>query len=251
MKVLKEEKTFVIILGLLLVCLLVIAFVKKGPLSFRKVELIYDAPFLKEDVKGLDFETVNASIKVKNVEESDLINIKIYGADSNKIKAYFEEEILHIVYENEEETKDEEYILVELPPSYTKDLVLTSVKGNIEAEKFKSSYIKVNTKEGNVDIKSCKRLTLNSDSGNVNVGSISKKIVLKTISGNVNIDKLSLSVDSKIKTESGNITIKKASDLYFSVSSKTGVVKTSKNGNKKDNKLVITTESGNVTINKG
>ena len=219
----KDKRNTLIVLGIIVICTIVVLFLENGS------RVLLDEQYDKLD--GIVINSDLADIEVEYIGSRD-INILIYGKRKDSFNYYVEDNILFI---NKESSRGfcllncKDKILLYLPQEFSY-LDITSEMGNIDTGK-KVLYDK---------------LIINSSIGNIEIGSV-KEVDIKTDIANVNIKEINAVADSNIITNSGDVVVKKTSDLDIDASSNTGKEDIK---NTKDNTytLTIKTETGNIKV---
>lgn len=245
----REEKPFLISLGIVLVFFVVALLSKHIHIAALKVENIYESTFAIEDLRNIKFETHNSDLIIENTDEKD-IKVTIYGINDKEIYAYNNGDELQVRYMNQNTFDDkEEYMKVSIPESYKYDLGVLTAGGNIEIADYSKANLNVESTSGNIDLGIANKLTLKNQTGNTSIDKVTNTLSLKSISGDVNIEYLSLKNDSKIETNSSNVDINKINKVYVKTKTTDGEVSVKKNGKKTYTTLNITTNTGNITVN--
>ncbi|MCB0371057.1 MAG: DUF4097 family beta strand repeat protein [Bdellovibrionales bacterium] len=149
-------------------------------------------------------------------------------------------------------------ILINVPTSYSKEIEITSVSGNISIEKMKLELANFKTVSGDITLNHLGLLNLNTTtvSGDINIhDSKIEKVSGKSVSGDFEFDS-QITVSSHLTSISGAVKLKmpKTTNYDFNLSSVSGKIKNSQpiETDSKKNTLKISidikTTSGDIEI---
>lgn len=198
--------------------------------------LIKEEKYDLKEIKDLKFSFVSSDVKFL-VSEDDQLRVVQYGnkkskefidnVSSNSIEISDDTKMNFIFFNFQYGSRYEIY----LPSSYSNNLDIRTVSGEINLDDFK-----LNLKDFNIK----------TTSGDISIDSIieSKDTQIKSVSGEIRINELTNS-DSIIKTTSGNINIDKLKSKDITMSSISGELEL---GNI-EGILDLNTTSGDISIN--
>lgn len=166
----------------------------------------------------LDFKSSNIKLILTDEEQ---IRVVQYVSNKNKNKNILMSQRNGNTLEISENVKKGIYLFywnnvnydIYLPKSYSKNLELIDVSGDVEVDELEMQNIKINLSSG--DIKIAKNLKANeidivTISGDMNIQNISsEKVKIESTSGDIDIGKIT--GDIKLKTISGEILARKLS----------------------------------------
>lgn len=205
--------------------------------------------------KKLIIKSFSGDIAMKSTNET---KIKIVA--TGRLDKSASERLLHvselpdevIISEPEDAVKDLE-VRLEIPVSFTKELEIVSVSGDVTMENLTLSTSSVKTVSGGVTLNQINspELTVSTISGDTKIhNSALKSVSGKSISGEIEIDNKE-SAETKIKSISGDIKLKmpKTTPFQFNIKTISGDIK---NDHSKDDNSKLTVEisttSGDITI---
>lgn len=214
---------------------------------------IYTKKYSIEEVNYLDINSISADIFVYPSEDND-IKVEIYGRekDKNAYQINLTEEGLKIKQGKRNHfcigfCSLDQRIVLYLPDTYTKDMKIHSVSGDIESRKEFVSNLDLQTVSGEVEIESAKTLTATTTSGDIEIGKVGD-VSLEAVSGDISIRDLALTKKATIHTVSGDVEIERTNDIYITTSTTSGDVEIEKNNRNSDIQLKVTTTSGDIDI---
>lgn len=274
-----ENKTLGIIkisiLGVIAVTLIMILVLIIGGHKFDgivvkgKNKLVYNQSF-KEEIKNIKVSTVNNDVKI--VESNDeQINVKIYDDKDTKPEVTVEDDTLIIT--NKEEKKkigifininNNSRIIISVPKNSIYNLKVEGTSSDIDS-KLDLGDININTVSGDINLRNAKTVNVKTTSGDISlenttgldaktvsgdisVDKIDNTLEIGTTSGDVTIEEINLNTNSKIKTISGDVSIRRTNDIFIETSTSSGDVKINKNNRHAECELDVKTTSGDITI---
>lgn len=176
----------------------------------------------------IDAEYSNIEI---NFLDTDTVSVLIYGKKADELSVKEEDKVLTI---KKTSTKGvcilncDDKIILYLPKNFER-LDITTEMGDINAKGTTINDVYIKSKIGNVNL------------GTVKVADIETEI------GNVTIEELDGEFDSIIKTDTGNVTIKKTNNLNIEASSNSGRINV-KDTKDNDYTLTVETNIGNIKV---
>lgn len=187
-------------------------------INFKKIKL----GVRESKTLVLDKEYDNVYDKI--IIESTASNIEVKNTDSDKIKVnvYSEKNNVNVnTTDNTLKVKDNTKpckriclgfkitkIVLEVPTSYDKQIVLNDSFGNIKVESV--SDLKIIEGFGNITIDSVNNLDLHNSFGDSKIGKVTNCVKLHNDFGDIKINSLVANLESKIDTDFGDIKIETA-----------------------------------------
>ncbi|MFN9067802.1 MAG: DUF4097 family beta strand repeat-containing protein, partial [Bdellovibrionales bacterium] len=173
-----------------------------------------DEWIIKNSITNIQIETINGDIEIVTVPDKNNIQISARGKLNKKkaprlLEVLESEKELSITQPDQSAVKSLQ-LKIEIPESYSGELIVNTVTGDFSANNFKPENIKLNSISGDisfVDITS-NQVQLKSVSGDINLDNVlAKELESITTSGDVSIHFPGLQNDIKfdIQTVSGDI----------------------------------------------
>ncbi len=233
--------------------------------KFEKEELIKTDSFDINSINAIDINTIH-DVRFITTDEKE-IEVKIFGSKNDKVDINLNNNILKINYNHHKVCFGfcffNNYIEVHIPKNYNKDIDINTISGNIELDTFMASKLNLQTTSGeiklgvfnkvnavsvsgDIDIESVNIAEIKTTSGDININSINDSFELITTSGNIDINNIVLKKNSKIKTVSGDVVIKKKNDIYIESNTTSGDINIKNNNRLAETILNIKTVSGNI-----
>ena len=254
--------------------------------DYEKVEL-YNNGFSVEGIEKLDVDLISTDVNVYYAD-IDEVRVVINGKEDREDKYIVSKENNMIQIKEKSYINfcfgfcfyDEEVIIF-LPESFNKDIKVKETSGDVRINESFDSNMVLETVSGDVKIKNSKNVKIKTTSGDVEIGKTNDlevhttsgdikvlnaknvniittsgelmleevgNIDLVTVSGDIRIDKMEINKDSKIKTTSGDVEIRKINDVYIETNSVSGDISIAQNNRYANNKLFIKTTSGDITV---
>lgn len=247
-------------------------------------ELIVDESY-DIDFDKISIEADASDIEV-NISDDEKFRIVIYADEDNTKVETTNNELSVISLESpcvgfcfhRKLAKIEVYI----PKNYENLIKIENKYGNISVAKFSNADIKIEENCGDVKVLGGKIVTINNDygditldyakearieesAGDVKIGEVDEVIVTNNLGdihinqvnhyldanndcGDIKIDNISLSKDSKIKDNLGDIKIKTSGDIYIDADTDLGKVKLNKRNKDSDVTLTIKNDCGDIIV---
>ncbi len=139
-------------------------------------------------------------------------------------------------------------VFIYLPPNYINDLELESNFGDIEAQ-TNVSNIFIKSDCGDVKLEEAKNVKIDMDLGKVEIDRITDYVYISTDSGDVLINHLTITKDSKISAELGEIEIKNASGMFIEAETDLGDIDINKNDRRALYTLNLVNDCGDIKVN--
>lgn len=250
--------TLLSIVAILLIGLMISMMNERMEFGFMSKEKLDGEPidtkkYSTEEVNYLDINSIAADIFIYQSEDND-IKVEIYGRekDRNEYQINLTEEGLKIKQGKRNHfcigfCSLDQRIVLYLPDTYTKDMKIHSVSGDVESRKELVSNLELQTVSGEVEIESAKTLTATTTSGDIEIGKVGD-VSLEAVSGDISIRDLMLTKKATIHTVSGDVEIERTNDIYITTKTISGDVKVEKNNRYADIQLSVTTTSGDIDI---
>lgn len=276
-----NSKTLKIILAFILIFIIislsgVLVYVLSGHSFYwggfnNKKELLVNEEYLASDVEKINVNTKEADIKFIP-KAIDKIVVRIYGNNKSEAKVNLDNNTLNVDYNTSfvcfAFCFESSYVEIEIPEEYIGDVNVNSVSGEITLPSIKSQNVKLKTISGDIDLGSvgdygkvevettsgditiagADHLIAKTISGEVKVASITSSLDIITTSGDILVDDVFLVTDSKIKSTSGDVRIRKINDVYVEAKTTSGDIDISNNNRMSGIVLTITTVSGDVEV---
>ena len=218
----ESKKAFFILLAISIIVVVSILIFEKGSKVLNQSKY--------EDLDKIVIDSELSNIEVEFLD-TDSVSILIYGKTNDELSVKEEDKTLTI---KKTSTKGvcilncDDKIILYLPKEFER-LDITTQMGNIDAKEVIINDVNIKSKIGNV-----------------NLGTI-KSANIETEIGNVTIENFEGEFDSYIKTDTGNVTIRKTKNLDVEAKTNSGKVNVKET---KDNDYVLTIETnvGNIKV---
>lgn len=238
-------------------------------IDFDKVNIVADASDIEVNISDDDkFKVLIYSDKADTKVETDDNNLSISVVEKSCFGFCFHRKL----------SKIEVYV----PKNYANLINIENKYGDIDVAKFSNADIKIEENCGDVKVLGGKKVTIDNDygditldyakeaqikesAGDVKIGEIDEVIVtnnlgdinieqvnhyldIKDDCGDIKVDSVTLSKDSRINNNLGDIKIKNVSDIYIDADTDLGKVKLN-NQNKNSNiTLTIKNDCGDIIV---
>lgn len=248
--------TLISILSVLFISLIVLLIVLlKGNFHinlFQKVSknLVYDETY-ENTFKRLDINTTASDIYVKNSTDNS-VHALVYG-DEKYTKVTTDKDILKINIKNKAckgfcINNTISKVVVYLPISYDKPIDINTNYGDIKLEEFALANTTINTNYGDINVDKINKADINTDYGDIKINFVNSSLNIQTNYGDIKVVNCNINKDSSIKTDLGNINIKKINDIYVEAETDLGDVKIKGNNRKADITLKLKTDLGDIKV---
>lgn len=124
---------------------------------------------------------------------------------------------------------------------------VTTDTGDVKLTSAKSANIVTTT--GDVKVGSANTLSIKSKTGDIKVDSISGDIQISSGTGDVFVEKLNITKNSSITSNTGDILINSTNEIYVEVKTNTGDTKINNNYRDAKYELKLKTSTGDIKIN--
>lgn len=268
--------TAIVLLSILILGLigLMIFLLCGNGVTFSGVPIRSDTVILEQDyhdVTAVEVDSACGDISfVENTE--DAVHIKVYGEERSDVTVAAENGKLSIRYPQKAtgwiKTKImKNDIIISLPATFTGSLSVRSDYGNITACDLPGAAVDVNAAYGaitlgristaklradygNVDVGSAVVLDAELDLGNITVGSITQRCLIQNDCGDINVAALSVTENSRVEDNLGNIRIDTAKGV--SVKADTDLGKCEVYDNDPSSGVILTVENdcGDIRVGK-
>lgn len=237
--------------------------------DFDKIKIVADASDIEVNISNDD--------KFKVLIYSDKADTKVETTDNNLSISVAEHSCFGFCF-NRKLSKIEVYI----PKNYANLINIENKYGDIDVDKFSNADIKIEENCGDVKVQGGKNVIIDNDygditldyakearvkesAGDVKIGEADEVIVTNNLGdihikkvnhyldvkddcGDIKIDSVTLSKDSKIKNNLGDIKIKTASDIYIDADTDLGKVKLNNRNKDADITLTIKNDCGDIIV---
>lgn len=245
------------------------------------IDEVYDNTF-----DGININTTAGSINIYTSKEDNIklvINNKkentIVSTDLNVLNIDVKSKKCNFICINPKIAKIDLY----LPIDFNKDIKITTEYGDIKIERFENAnfdiksnygditiyeanYAKLDLDYGDVTIDEINELVANTNCGDIKVGRVNDLIAtsdygdikVQTVTnsltidcdcGDVKINTVSLTKDSSIKNNLGDVKIKSIKGAYIDAKTSLGDVKVKNNDRESNNTLTIRNDCGDIEVN--
>jgi len=264
--------TLLAFIAILLSAILIILLVRPdGKLNLfkfsSKSKLVHDEE-ITEKIDNIIVSTKSADIEIEE-NETDIIKVKFYGDEDNKISVDKTNNTLNISDDSNNFcigfcNYATQKLIISIPKSTLTKLELKTASGDInvpinltnvnlktisgDINLFQAINAKVETTSGDMKITEVEYLNAKTISGEVEVGFIKKQCDIKTTSGDIDLDVINLLENSKITTISGDVEIDKNQNSYIKTETISGEVEVRNNNRYADSELTIKTTSGDIEV---
>lgn len=247
-------------------------------------ELVIDQTF-ENIYESIDINTEAGNVYIKNTNDEN-IRVVVYGekdnsnieSNSNILKITGNTKKCSFICINNIIARIEVYI----PNNYDKKVKIINDVGDIKIEKFENLYtdissdtgdinidiiesadikvhtgdIKINkintanikTTTGDIEIDEINEFVSSTTTGNIEINKINNYIDSSTTTGNIKIYNINLTKDSKINSNTGDITIKNISETYIDAHSSVGDININNNYRTAEFSLYIKTNTGDIKV---
>lgn len=234
-------------------------------------ELLVSEEYLANDVEKINVNTKEADVKFIP-KAIDKIVVRIYGKNKSEAKVNLDNHTLNVDYNTTfvcfAFCFESSYVEIEIPEEYIGDFNVNSISGEITLPTTWSRNVKLKTVSGDIDLGSlgdygkaeiettsgdinvikADNLSAKTISGDVKITSIVYSLDITTTSGDILVDDVSLFTDSKIKSTSGDVKIRKINDVYVEAKTTSGDINIRNNNRMSSTVLTVTTVSGDVEV---
>lgn len=251
-----------ILISVIIFCLVMflVIYLNKGMDGMINIGKVSENIVLEKNFELLEIENIEVIQDYGDVtfkeNEDNSIKVEIYGRNEKDAKAELNNNKLKIENTNRRNfalinfgvRKSE--IIVYIPKDYAGDINIKVDCGNATLEDTENANLKVECNAGNVKIKKAKNANIKCNLGDVKAEEILNKCNIEADAGNVKIEKLTLSEDSKIKVDLGDVTIDEINEVYIEADTDLGKTNINQNHRNSETTLKINVDCGNISVAK-
>lgn len=243
----------IMLIGLLVSCLTgnfnIITFGRKK----RSTNVVIDESYDIQEIRNIEILSDAGDITFEKSED-ERIRIVAYGEHSNDCKTSLYNDKLKIDYSENYRLNFFGFnsyrndIIVYIPDNYSEEIDIKSDYGNCSIIDLENATISVDLDCGNLILGKVKNLKVKCDLGNIEIGTILNKFDIETDCGNLVIENVEIMENSSIKSDLGDIEIKKINDIY--IDAKVDLGHTEINGSNRSSNITLKIDSdcGNIEV---
>lgn len=217
--------------------------------------LVAEKQYEAKDFNALAINQDYGDIEINSVSPSDdaKIEVKIYAEDSNNAEISENGSEISIKYKapncvvfcfNQKGAR----FVVYVPENFAGTFNIYNDYGKTKIGNFKDAYITAESDYGDVEVGEAKVAKLTLDAGNAKLGNCYGRVDIRNDMGNVDIDKLSITEDSSIILDMGNVSINDVGDVRVITKVDLGNANVQTSNSTSPIILTIENDLGNITV---
>lgn len=226
-----------------------------GLINFNsESNLIIDRTFENENINEINIKQDAGEIIFKESENQN-IKVEIYGNDKNVVDIVLEEDVLSIDYTHQKAFSIFSFgtpkndIIVYIPSNHEIKINLENDYGECEMVDLENAEVNIDCDAGDVKLGKIKNAIIYCDYGNIEIDEILNKCNIEANCGNIEINKISITENSSIIADMGNVEIEQTNDIYINGNCDMGSVNINENNRNSEIELKIESNCGNITVN--
>ena len=192
------------------------------------------------------------NIIVNQIDEKK-VTVEIYG-EKDKVKVDAEYNTLFIETDMDGCTffcfnRTISKVIINLPKDYAYNLAINDNYGNITVGQFDNMILKASLNAGDINVKSVKRIKVDNNFGDIDIGRVNEYMMVDESFGNITIGEVTLNDNSSVENSFGNITIGRTNEIK--INAKTSLGKAKIHNNNEDSYIILNIKNsfGNIIVN--
>ena len=238
------------------------------------------------NIKDLNINVESADIIVET-NSTNTIKVEIYS-DNAKEYSITENDKINVVLKNKKIGwfmfgRKGPYVKVLVPSNYSNNINIISKTGDIKIDNLPNASLTVNASVGDIKVKNINNadincttgdikidevkeltiiaktgdvriidvndITVKVKTGDIRVNNINNSLNLESNTGDIRIENANININSKIKSDVGDIKLKNARGCYIDTQTKVGDIKVNNLDRKSDIILTIISRVGDIKVN--
>lgn len=239
-----------------------------------------------DNIKNLDVK-INVADLIVEEKNQNTIKVEIYSNNIKKYDISETEKLIKVSVENKKTSfinfGKSPYVKITVPTGYSKTIAVDSKVGDVKIKKLKDAILKVESETGDVkvdeidrvtaiisvgDIKinkvnkliaksktgdtkigEVKNISCKNTTGDIKINKVKESMVLETKTGDIKVENATISKNSSIISDVGNVKIVSTKGCYVEAKTNVGDTRINNNDRKSDIVLTITSRIGDIKVN--
>lgn len=190
---------------------------------FDQKQIVDSITSSADSIDHIKINAVNSEVVFENSDDNQVtITIEAQNNGKGRIRYALEQENNSISF-TEKKSKGQFVVRVTVPKKTFDSINLNNVAANIDVDHLNCKKLTVNSVSGNIDVSGeAQTLKMNTVSGNLTADiAPAKTIDINSVSGNISIKQYAAMPETSISTVSGNVELLYGANASFTVDAKT------------------------------
>lgn len=190
---------------------------------FDQKQIVDSITSSADSIDRIKINAVNSKVVFENSDDNQVtITIEAQNNGKGRIRYALEQENNSISF-TEKKSRGQFIVRVAVPKKTFDRIDLNNVAANINVDQLNCKKLTVNSVSGNIDVTGAAQiLTMNTVSGNLTADiAPAKTIDINSVSGNISIKQYAAMPETSISTVSGNVELLYGANASFTVDAKT------------------------------
>lgn len=220
----------------------------------RSNQVIFDSSYEQEEVTVLEILSDAGDIRLEESTDGK-IQVMVYGDKDEEAKVSLENNRLRV---DGQQNKSRNLffgwnsilqdIVIYLPKEYAGEISIEAAYGDIEILDLEKASLQIEANCGDVNLGKVKTVSVKNDLGNVKIKEVLHKLWVELSCGDVKINSVSITEDSSIVNNLGNVKIGTTNDIYIDAKTDLGDVKVNQNHRHSEVTLKIENNCGDIKV---
>lgn len=222
--------------------------------SKKSKQIIFDESYDFAQIENLEILSTAGDIKLEESTD-EKIRVVAYGRSVDDLEVVFEKNKLKVDYSKYKHKNTifsfDFYlndIQIYLPKSYEKNISIQAKYGDIEVTDLENANIQIEEDCGDVDLGKVKNVSVKNHYGDIKIDEIGNQFEIESDCGDVKINAITITEDSSIVNNLGDIKLGKTNEIYIDAKTDLGDVKVNQNYRHSEIMLTIKNDCGDIKV---
>lgn len=219
----------------------------------RNNNVVFDKSFSLDEVNSFEIELDAGDINVVKSAVNEEIRVVIQGYNDDGIK--FTENNGNLIFNVSQSRKIFNIgvyindVTIYMPEEYSNILNVKNSYGDINIGDFSNVEMNVKNDCGDIDILGVKDAKVENSYGNIKIENITRKCEIENNCGDIKIQNLTITENSTIDSDLGDVKIEHTNDIYIDAKVDLGDIKIGTNNRYAEAILKVNNSCGNIKVN--